>query len=193
MSCGGCCTWCYDSNWCCVHFSTDMPTLGPEFDDILADFDMYGDINSGVLTGVSGAVASGSGVNTSAAVGPASVTSVQAVSSPVVSAEVVPSSVVAPTVPARSASVATGTIPRKGGPPVPSAVIDDDEKSEVSSTSNSTSSGDSVDPNVRLYCVVCEQVGHQLIYFRNLEALVAHMAGFHSSYFGKNVDLRKKD
>lgn len=64
------------------------------------------------------------------------------------------------------------------------------EASSTTGTSSSSSSdASSVDPNVRLWCVVCQQLGREIVYFRNGNMLCAHMLDRHAAYFGKR-DLR---
>lgn len=58
----------------------------------------------------------------------------------------------------------------------------------------SSSSGSSLDPSVRLFCPICQQLYPDTpdFLYKNGNALVSHMCDSHPAYFGKGVDLREK-
>lgn len=63
----------------------------------------------------------------------------------------------------------------------------------VSSSTDSTengsvgsgSSNSDVDPDVRLYCCICRQLGQPIVYYTNGNSLCAHMLSRHPAYFGQ--------
>lgn len=58
---------------------------------------------------------------------------------------------------------------------------------------SSSSSGSSLDSSIELYCIICSQKRRPPVFFKDLNALIAHMLLKHKAYCGKGVDLLKND